>query len=269
MTNDKDFKYAMRLQFTTLIITITLLLAGCGQTVTQTVGGMMPGMGPGSGMMARHHATIPAEYAGMTSPVEATAESLARGEALYAVQCASCHGDGGMGDGPAGAALDPAPAPIAHSSQMLGDDYLYWRISAGGGIEPFNSLMPAFAHLSEEERWDIINYIHALSSGQVMPREVMGGQAYDPNFEQQQREEMLKLAVSLNVLTMQEAEVFDQVHDAMDELMASGEVQRGGGMGQMQLQMVADLVAAGKITQAQADGFNAAHDKLLESGLMQ
>ena len=259
----------MRFQLVTFFLTTTLLLAGCNEAVVETVGGMMPGMGPGSGMMARHHATIPAEYAGVTNPVEATDESLARGEALYAVQCASCHGDGGMGDGPAGVALNPAAAPIAHSSQMLGDDYLYWRISEGGTMAPFNSAMPGFARLSEQERWDIINYVHALGSGQVMPKEVMGGQAYDPNFEQQQREAMLKQAVLQELLTMQEAEVFDQVHDAMDDLMASGEVQRGGGMSQMQLQMVDELVTAGKITQAQADTFNAAHERLLESGLMQ
>ncbi len=260
----------MRLQFITLFFLSTLLLAGCGETVTQSVSGMMPGMGPGSGMMARHHATVPAEYAGMASPVEASAESLAMGEAIFTNNCATCHGDGGMGDGPAGVSLDPAPAPVAHSSQMLGDDYLFWRVSEGGIKEPFKSAMPSYkATLSEEERWHVINYVRALGSGQMMPQQVMGGQAYDPNFEQQQREEMLKQAVSQNVLTMQEAEIFDQVHDAMDELMTSGEVRRGGGMSQMQLQMVDELVTAGKITQEQADVFNAAHDKLLESGLMQ
>src|SRR5687768_15001329 len=37
------------------------------------------------------------------------ARDPARGAALYAEHCASCHGATGRGDGPAGAALDPAP----------------------------------------------------------------------------------------------------------------------------------------------------------------
>jgi len=42
------------------------------------------------------------------------------------------HGDGGMGDGPAGKGLVPAPVPIAHTSQMMSDSYLFRRISEGG-----------------------------------------------------------------------------------------------------------------------------------------
>src|SRR5690606_25374304 len=38
---------------------------------------------------------------------------LARGAELYAANCASCHGDRGLGDGPAGRGLDPAPANLA------------------------------------------------------------------------------------------------------------------------------------------------------------
>lgn len=101
-------------------------------------------MGTGSSMMAGHHAAIPAEYAGLTNPIAADDDSLTRGAAIYAARCASCHGDGGMGDGPAAAGLAPLPAPIAHSSQMLGDDYLYWRISEGGQMEPFDSAMIAW-----------------------------------------------------------------------------------------------------------------------------
>jgi mono/diheme cytochrome c family protein len=84
-------------------------------------GGMMPGMGmgPGSGMMQRHSATIPTEYADLTSPVEATEASLEQGGEIYIANCATCHGDGGMGDGPTAANLDPVPVAIAHTSQMV------------------------------------------------------------------------------------------------------------------------------------------------------
>lgn len=127
---------------------LILLLTACGAE------GNEPGLGMGaggSGMMTRHHAEIPDEYAGMTNPVPADEASLERGATLYATNCASCHGDGGMGDGPAGSSLDPAPAAVAHSSQMMADDYLFWRISEGG--TPFNTSMPPWKVLDEQARW--------------------------------------------------------------------------------------------------------------------
>ena len=68
-----------------------------------------------------------------------------------------------MGDGPTASALDPAPAAIAHTSQMSGDDYLFWRISEGG--VPFETAMPVFKALEEQDRWDVIDYIRALGKG--------------------------------------------------------------------------------------------------------
>jgi mono/diheme cytochrome c family protein len=66
----------------------------------------------GSSMMARHHAAIPDEYAGLTNPILADEASIERGANIYTAQCASCHGDGGMGDGPA-AVSPPCYPPTA------------------------------------------------------------------------------------------------------------------------------------------------------------
>ena len=77
-----------------------------------------------------------------------------------------CHGETGLGDGVAAAGLNPAPPSIAMTSQMLGDDYMFWRISEGGAMEPFNSAMPTWkAVLSEDQRWDVINYVRSLGAG--------------------------------------------------------------------------------------------------------
>lgn len=259
---------------TILLAILILLLTACNTTKPESdeTTASSPGMGMGmqSGMMARHSAAIPAEYTGLTNPVLADEESLARGAELYTTHCASCHGDGGMGDGPAGTALDPAAAPIAHTSQMLGDDYLFWRISEGGAMAPFNSVMPPWsATLDEQERWDVINYVQALGSGAAAPRQAMGGAAFDPDAEAIQRTEMLETAVDQGILTQAEANTFDQVHTALEALMAQDTENMSGNMATRQDELLTELVKEGTITQEQADVFNDVHNRLLESGLME
>ena len=223
--------------------------------------GMGMGNGMGGGMMARHHATIPEAYTGLTNPVTADEASLERGEEIYTTYCVVCHGEGGMGDGAGAANLDPAPAPLAHTSRMLGDDYLYWRVSEGGSHDPFNSAMPAWEDAFDETaRWDVINYVRALGSGAVVP----GGQVV----QAEDHTEMLETAVSQSLITQTEADTFALVHGLIDEITAES-APESGTMAQNRDAILAALLDADKITQAQIDSFNDVHDRLLESGLMQ
>lgn len=273
-----------------LFSTLILLLLGCSgqmaeetadvtaeetavpaQATTRSSPGMGMGRGMGNGgMMARHSAPIPEAYINLTNPAATTEDSLTHGGELYTTYCATCHGDGGMGDGPAASGLDPAPAPIAHTGQMLGDNYLYWRISEGGQADPFNSAMPAWGDaFSEQDRWDLINYVRALGSGtapQMGNR--MGGSAYDPNAEATRQADMLAQAIADNVLTAAEADLFAKVHAELEASMTSG-MQMQGNMGQMQTVLLAQLVDLGTISQEEAEQFNDIHDRLLAAGLMQ
>jgi mono/diheme cytochrome c family protein len=266
----------------TLIACLILaaLLAGCAGAETEAVEptqaeptsgtGMGMGMGMRGGMMARHHAQIPAEYAGLSNPVTADEESIQRGAAIYAAQCASCHGDGGMGDGPAGAALDPAPAPIAHSSLMMGDDYLFWRISEGGGV--FGTAMIGWKDaLDENSRWDVINYVQALGSGKAAPVSQLGGELYDPQAQATQQAQVLAQAVAAGVVTQAEADTFAKVHDAMQQYRsAHPEVKDSGASSTTEREdaMLKALVQSGVVTQAEAEAFRLIHDRLGEAGYM-
>ena len=258
---------------------LAALLAGCAGAETEatapaqaeSTSGTNMGMGLGmrSGMMARHHATIPAEYAGLSNPVTADEASIQRGAAIYAAQCASCHGDGGMGDGPAGAALDPVPAPIAHSSLMMGDDYLFWRISEGGGV--FGTAMIGWKDsLDENSRWDVINYMQALGSGKAAPVSELGGELYDPSVQATQQAEVLAQAVAASVVTQAEADTFAKVHDAMQQYRAAHpEVKDiGSNATEREDAMLKVLVQSGAVTQAEADAFRLIHDRLGEAGYM-
>ena len=221
-------------------------------------------------MMARHHTTIPEEYAGLSNPIKADEDSLSRGSEIYEENCAVCHGDGGMGDGPGAVGLDPAPAPIAHTSQMLGDDYLFWRVSEGGTIEPFNSAMIAWKGiLDEQARWDVINYVQALGRGQVMPGRIVGGATFDPAVEAANQREMLNQATEQGLITTDEAAVFAEVHDLVDEQMAQmRESGASESMDELMDEILAALAAKGAVSQDQADIFLSVHERLGEAGLM-
>jgi len=248
---------------------LLVVLAACAPQTAEApaVPGMGMGMG-GNGMMARHHATIPEAYAGLTNPITADETSLERGKTLYTANCASCHGDGGMGDGPAGAALDPAPAPIAHSSQMMADDYLFWRVSEGGA--EFGTTMPGWKALDEQSRWDIINYMRALGAGTVTPGQGMGGAAYAPEIQAARQAEMLAEAIEQGVISQDEANTFKLAHDVLEQYQVDHpEIRNSGGNAtERETAVFAALVEANAITQAQADAFREIHDKLGTAGLM-
>ncbi len=106
---------------------------------------------------------VPAPYQGKTNPFAGDTAAAEAGKAIYETNCASCHGPTGQGDGPAGQALDPKPSNLAQKGGELGDDFLFWRISEGGAMAPFNSAMPAWKGvLSEEQIWQVITYIRTL-----------------------------------------------------------------------------------------------------------
>ena len=90
-----------------LAISITFFLSACDAQVEEDDTSSM------NTLMQRHEAPIPGEYAGLINPIPSDDESLARGTEIFNTNCRTCHGDGGMGDGPTAAALDPSPAAIA------------------------------------------------------------------------------------------------------------------------------------------------------------
>jgi len=102
-------------------------------------------------------ATVPAEYAGKTNPLGADAATA--GADVFNTNCASCHGPQGHGDGPAGAALDPAPKNLAELQTTAGDDYLYWRIATG---KEGTSMVAWLGVLTEEQIWQAVAFIRTL-----------------------------------------------------------------------------------------------------------
>ena len=74
------------------------------------------------------------------------------------VNCVSCHGAKGKGDGAAAAALNPKkPADWTSGRvQEETDGELFCTFSNGRGV------MPPWKHLPENDRWAVILYIRSL-----------------------------------------------------------------------------------------------------------
>jgi len=86
-----------------------------------------------------------------------TPPDLARGQALYAQQCASCHGDTGRGDGPAAQALQPPPIDFTDKSRASARSLFGLYQVIGHGIP--GTSMVGFDTLSPRDRWALAFYV--------------------------------------------------------------------------------------------------------------
>ena len=112
------------------------------------------------GLVLLGNQTEPTPTALAANPIPLTQESIAAGQDVFLENCAACHGEQGEGDGPAAADLNPQPANLTEPHVGVHTDGdLHWWIA--NGIQP---AMPAFGDdLSEEEIWNLINYVRSLS----------------------------------------------------------------------------------------------------------
>jgi mono/diheme cytochrome c family protein len=90
------------------------------------------------------------------------------GKAKYVenMRCSACHGDTGLGNGPAAVALNPKPRNFQDAAYMKAksDDHLFKVIKNGGPAVGLSPLMAPFGpQLSDKEIWDIIAYIRSLA----------------------------------------------------------------------------------------------------------
>ena len=99
----------------------------------------------------------PAGEKAKKNPLPDDAKVVDQGQKIAQVNCATCHGAKGKGDGVAAAALSPKPADwTSKKIQAESDGELFWKISNGRGA------MPSWKHLPENERWALVRYIHSL-----------------------------------------------------------------------------------------------------------
>jgi putative copper resistance protein D len=96
------------------------------------------------------------------NPTPDTPATVAAGRALFQANCAVCHGQQGLGDGPAAFTLVPRPFNLqVHVPQHAPGELFYW-VTEGVVSTP----MPGWKDkLSDIERWEIIRFLQALAAG--------------------------------------------------------------------------------------------------------
>ena len=97
----------------------------------------------------------------VVKPWIATPALLSHGKELFGVQCVSCHGVEGKGDGPAATALNPRPRNfIVTEGWKNGRKPSQIFKTLKEGIP--GSAMASYATLSTDDRWALVHYVDSL-----------------------------------------------------------------------------------------------------------
>ena len=105
------------------------------------------------------YGAFPATIDSMSSlrnPSAPSDSSLANGRKYFQINCAVCHGDRAVGDGPATKFGMPGINLTSDITKSRTDGYIFGMIRNGRG------LMPPYNRIEEPDRWDVINYLRAL-----------------------------------------------------------------------------------------------------------
>jgi mono/diheme cytochrome c family protein len=103
----------------------------------------------------------PDKYVKMPNPVKADAKSISAGKALFLVNCESCHGKKGIGNGTKAPDLKTIPGNFTKDAfQSQTDGTIFYKMTEGR-----NEMPKAKKDLPNDiDRWNLVNYLRTFAA---------------------------------------------------------------------------------------------------------
>lgn len=137
---------------------VTAVLLGLVATLAYLAGMRSAGKEGGGG--AGGSASAPAAAVDVATLLKPSPGLVEKGKTLFAVNCASCHGPEGFGNGPASSALNPKPRNFHESYMRYGGGVarIVQTISTGSP----GTAMAAFTNIPLEDRFALAHYVRTF-----------------------------------------------------------------------------------------------------------
>jgi len=105
----------------------------------------------------------PASTKADKNPVASSADSVGTGEELFQeIGCNGCHGDGGHGDGPAAAGMDPSPRNFTNGKWQGARSDGELRYTIFHGSEGTAMIANEAMFDDPDDVWHVVNFLRSL-----------------------------------------------------------------------------------------------------------
>jgi mono/diheme cytochrome c family protein len=116
-------------------------------------------------LLLAESAEQPVDVSKVTEPWVPNPDMVKHGKKLFMLNCQTCHGPEGHGDGPAGASLNPKPRNLVEGPWKKGGGYIGWFTVLQEGLP--GSSMASFKHFKAVDRWALVQFIDSITKAKV------------------------------------------------------------------------------------------------------
>jgi mono/diheme cytochrome c family protein len=97
------------------------------------------------------------------NPLNDFTAATAAGKTLFTVNCASCHGDDGKGEGDYSASLPAKPSNLTANDVVSAPDGKIFLVVRNGKMRQGKITMAPARGVTDEQIWQMVSYVRALS----------------------------------------------------------------------------------------------------------